>query len=1151
MTVAVTFGACEGEEDAHMAACAMRWAAQHRYELVFTFGFATVTFFAHKKALRFRHAPTRDPFRRRASFLFFTLAAAQRARDSKRFAVRAHVFLAAIVMDRDAGVLRMSAPTGADTLHLGTIASSSAREHQVLLHIENTSARPVHILLCLSEQLRCFLSLLSIAPHTQKHAVSVSSMSESVRSLSLANHVESQPNSITVPANFVGVYVLHLTTQNAWKQNVSDMYPDMQQHNMTTNPIPFSGHLVALRAETSVKVATLNLSGSCCESWLQPQQCVLHFSHCIVASWAYRDLVVRNKSQLSTTFSISVGLPSVPNQPSDAQFRFVDAVTRSDLNPEAIRLDERSVKVVRVGFLASKEGSEEYWLSVQNLQNVDNFWHVRVLASPKSQLVAHGIHVSCGNTLDFEDCYAYCSTFKEIEVRNNYAEAVNIALLSDNRDEISYEIIHDWSDQRNEHALISSTDHLLDEYENDEADVEMKADGRELPPDVVELLNGDTSSRERAEASGAKQEWLSESGAIPSLLSTRALTSDSIDEDDYLEEEAQPQFEENISLRSGQARRMRVWYVPKTLAKEPSVAKVGTSSIQLDGRLQEKHFQLLFVLPSGERRIVSCSSRVCESKVQLEQSEVQLGNCDLLTTYTSAIHLINCSDLPAALSIHYVSRCVVAASHDILIEPRKKFDLTLTFVPLHVNPRYHKEISITNERNPNAEKMVFTLRANCVDRRGISFHALFYKILAPEPTNEIDVGVVVANHQTVRAFRIRNETQQRLVLHFESFSGITTYASNEQRSPPVDSPEDSHHGPRVTWKDSLPSIPGVVRFWANDPTLELRDPESSRTSLAILDPGIGEPGSLAKHGSDCLLTRNKDYDQDDSCGLPLYSWTEHENHTRIGEWDRRKPLRELIKCLDDYDLSKTDSIPTFFENRDAEKQFADKMFRPIQFLQAALTDGCLSETDVISMEAEAECIIIVSLRLTDRDVRRTTKLRVVERKMKIRMLEFDQERLGVLETKDPKLGMRLREAVEAGEVSIERELPFTMRACKSAMSISPLSHLNFGIISVGEQRDKAFNIVNLSETPLLYEIRKSGASNTRDLRFNLGASFRGAISPYYTKAVPFIYAPTVQGKFEERIVIKNRLDESGDRQIVVKAFVVKSRIIWDESEEDD
>ncbi|KAI0562523.1 hypothetical protein FGB62_58g132 [Gracilaria domingensis] len=1056
-------------------------------------------------------------------------------------------------MDRQTGMLLMSAPSGADSIHMGLISTSSTRVHSLLLRLHNPSASALNIVLSLSEQLQPVLTLLRVAPHAPPPAVDhplVSSITQHLQPLALVNHVPPQPNSVFVPPNSSHVYELQLTTQNARKRDLSDIYPNAQPHNVARNAIPFSGHITAANVKTCVPVASLNLSGTCCESWLQLPICVLHFDHCVVANWTFRDLSVRNKSQVATVFSISIGLPSVPDCSSDAQFRFVDPRTGSDLDPESVRLDGRSSRVVRVGFLASKEGSEEYWLSIQNMENADNFWHVRVLASPKSQLVAYGIHISCGDTLDFEDCYAHCSTFKEIQVRNDYSEAVNIALLSDNRDEISYEIAHDWSKEREQHAPMSSQDDLGHDHE-DETETEQDADEHELPPDVVELLNGDTSSREHLKSSTKTQAWISGPGGTTSPTPSQRPPGESDDDDDDLADKNQPQFEENISLRPGQARRLRVWYVPRMfVVGKKDVKNVSASIIHPDGKLQEKQFQLLFALPSGERRIVACSSRVCESNVQLEQSEVHLGNCNLLTTYTSGIRFINCSDMPAALSIHYVSRCVVAAAHDICIEPRKKYDLSLSFVPLHVNPRYHKEISITNERNPNAQKMVFTLRANCVDRRGISFHALFYRILAPDPTNEIDVGVVVANYPTIRAFRVRNETQQRLVLHFENFRGITTYVSSEQVSTPGASPECSQYDPHITWKDSLPSIPGVVRLWANDPTFVSRDLESSRTSLAILDPGVGKPNTLGTHGNSCSLKRDIEYGQEDLRAPPLFSWTEPENYG-AGAWDRKKPLHDLIKCLDAYELSRTDSIPTFFENHDAERQFADKMFRPVHLWQAALDDGCLSETDEISLEPEAQCIVIVSLRLTDRDVRRTTKLRVIERRMKIRMLEFDQERLGVLETKDPKRGMRLREAVEAGEVSMEREVPFTIRACKSALSISPLTHLNFGIISLGEQRDKAFNIVNLSETPLLYEIRKSGAPNSRDLRFNLGPSFHGAISPYYTKVVPFIYAPTVEGKFEERIIVKNRLDESADREIVVKAIVVKSRIMWDESDEGD
>lgn len=204
---------------------------------------------------------------------------------------------------------------------------------------------------------------------------------------------------------------------------------------------------------------------------------------------------------------------------------------------------------------------------------------------------------------------------------------------------------------------------------------------------------------------------------------------------------------EQVSLGPWQKRKVRVWYLPLILSSSQERDGRTEPASDLDrGRLCPDSFQIIFKLPTEESRIVEGKARVCESILRLERDEVHLGNCNVLAQYSAALSIINCSDLRASVTIDYVSQSVVADAHEVTIQPRQAFDVYLKFVPRQVNPNYHKEITVTNKKNPSHPSMNFTLRANCVDRKGISLHALFYKILAPNPTNEIDFGVTVANH---------------------------------------------------------------------------------------------------------------------------------------------------------------------------------------------------------------------------------------------------------------------------------------------------------------------------------------------------------------------------------------------------------------------
>ena len=71
---------------------------------------------------------------------------------------------------------------------------------------------------------------------------------------------------------------------------------------------------------------------------------------------------------------------------------------------------------------------------------------------------------------------------------------------------------------------------------------------------------------------------------------------------------------------------------------------------------------------------------------------------------------------------------------------RECVEVGLDFVPRRVNPGYHKELMITNRRNRGATELMFTLRANCVDDQGLSLHALYYRVLAPNPQMKLTLG---------------------------------------------------------------------------------------------------------------------------------------------------------------------------------------------------------------------------------------------------------------------------------------------------------------------------------------------------------------------------------------------------------------------------
>jgi hypothetical protein len=169
-----------------------------------------------------------------------------------------------------------------------------------------------------------------------------------------------------------------------------------------------------------------------------------------------------------------------------------------------------------------------------------------------------------------------------------------------------------------------------------------------------------------------------------------------------------------------------------------------------------------------QRKVFRCRARVCESIVRVHPTEIHLGDCYIESLHTAYIQLMNVSDLPAFLAVRFSSTSVSVASLEPIIGPRQTYDLRIDFTPHRVNPDYSKQITLLNLRNPRNEHVV-VIRANCVDRFRVLYHALFYRLATDRSThvNELDYGTMVAGHDYIRAFQVRNLTDKRLVLGFE------------------------------------------------------------------------------------------------------------------------------------------------------------------------------------------------------------------------------------------------------------------------------------------------------------------------------------------------------------------------------------------------
>lgn len=770
--------------------------------------------------------------------------------------------------------------------------------------------------------------------------------------------------------------------------------------------------------------------------------------------------------------------------------------------------------------------------------------HIPVTASAAADADAGAFEVDCGLELDFGDCFTARSVYRDVAIVSKSPDRLTVSFASDRRQQVTFELLPGWHFEQ-----------------SDAGDARRETDAMPMPmPWRDELVRGDVerpmspSNRALSGALMLPEEFPSDR-VVRHTSSSLSAPMQQMPSGDAAEKGATQataaskwRLAEQVTLEPRQKRNVRVWYLPTAAAPEREKNVEPVSDLHR-GRSCPDSFQLIFKLPTGESRVVIGKGRVCESILRLERKEVHLGNCNVLAQYHAVLSIINCSDLPASATIDYVSQCVVADTHEAVIQPREAFDVDLNFVPRQVNPNYHKEITVTNQRNPNQSNMVFTLTANCIDRQGISLHALFYKILAPNPTNEIDFGVTVANHPAIRAFKVRNITQGRLTLKFTGGRGVTTFIPTQLDSRHVEGAENLQ---RIEDVRAFPDPNATSLSCLSDVDREQSNLEAMRTINALVDeqfrlrdsnpfqPVYIQRRLQGKEKALCTLGWTD--------GDEVSDWEDSDSDEEQRDFDENgysfalggeRSWREFLKCLNERNFTLLDPMPMLFSNYASEISYTERQFRPARRLRAALRDGYLKETDTLTLSASAEQLVVVSLKLQDGDVKGKTKTRPVEKQLIVQMLEFDNTRLSDAAPTNSKEVNRMAKLFEDGGGSMPRAILLTVQACKSRMQIAPLRQLNFGRIACGEQKDKAFSIVNLSEAPLLYEIRKEGAETGDELRFNLGKGTRGVVRSYFSKTVPFIYCPTREGRFEEKIVVENRLDKSASCELVVKAMVGK------------
>lgn len=103
---------------------------------------------------------------------------------------------------------------------------------------------------------------------------------------------------------------------------------------------------------------------------------------------------------------------------------------------------------------------------------------------------------------------------------------------------------------------------------------------------------------------------------------------------------------------------------------------------------------------------------------------------------------------------------------------RRLLVVQINMVPRKVNPDYHKQITVLNQKNP-AQDLLINIRGNTVDDNGVVFHSRFYNLTLPAVAASssracINLGSVIVHHPAISSFVVSNVTDSNLVLQLSS-----------------------------------------------------------------------------------------------------------------------------------------------------------------------------------------------------------------------------------------------------------------------------------------------------------------------------------------------------------------------------------------------
>ncbi|OWZ22921.1 hypothetical protein PHMEG_0002297 [Phytophthora megakarya] len=587
---------------------------------------------------------------------------------------------------------------------------------------------------------------------------------------------------------------------------------------------------------------------------------------------------------------------------------------------------------------------------------------------------------------------------------------------------------------------------------------------------------------------------------------------------------------ETIDLPPGVERTILIWYTPASSSNLEGLYGENADAVDLKAaRLTKQTFRVSFrcLLMQGawqqaQSRVydrtlgksIHIRARTCTSMVTVTPSMLHLGDCNIGELKSSSCMLTNHSELPTVVKPLVTSKVIsTVPNDDMMLGPKQSTELKIEIIPRKTNPNYSRLISIINMKNKSNIPQI-CVRSSNMDAHHVIYHSLFYKLLTQSRSAFLNFEHVTINSVGIQMFDLENITNAPLYLNIQSsapskvrlyciknpFSdnstggGTPNNTSSQVSQAPVGRP--------IRRRRSFSSMSELVDGKANlkrGKSTALRELLTKKlTALSSTQNGScsEEVESLlqlfAKSRADC----------DTYCHTSLPSKEKEEEIVAM--------VRERTKRLQN--LFGEKKLVLLSSSKDRNLRIPAKSRQRIVAVFNPVASETAATKDVAKTRVEKHKVMI-------------TLPPGGNKKAVTDGAKFDQSKPVWAASKHP---FDTRSSV--------RELLLKSRVCRSVMNVNQ-KNINFGRISTSSKSSKRLVVQNMSATPLVYSVEKTGSISSGFLQIKEGEV--GVVKAFGTKEICFQFQPTLAGPFEEKLKIINVQDTENSVYVTIKARVAK------------